>query len=196
MWPEDMELILSRLNNLPTSQGWFQPNSKPFIFQEVIDLGGEPIAGTDYIHLGRVTEFKFGAFLGQVFRKKDGRSLKDLQHYRKFHYNSQSKCNILKKVNKCFAESAWGGLLESGFAFNFVDNHDNQRGHGAGGENVLTFRADRIYKQSIAFTLAIPYGVSRIMSSYFWPQYCANGPCPGQPGCCIGGKDTNDWVTS
>ena len=83
MWPEDMEIILDQLNTLPTEQGWFAPNTKPFIVQEVIDLGGEPITSNEYVGMGRVTEFKFSSWLGQVFRKKFGSQLKDLQDYRK-----------------------------------------------------------------------------------------------------------------
>ena len=36
----------------------------------------------------------------------------------------------------------WGegwGLMPSDRALVFVDNHDNQRGHGAGGSSILTF---------------------------------------------------------
>lgn len=53
----------------------------------------------------------------------------------------------------------------------FVDNHDNQRGHGAGGENILTYRVARLYKMAVAFMLAHPYGVTRVMSSYDWTPY-------------------------
>lgn len=42
MWPHDLESILSRLNNLNTAYG-FSANSRPFITQEVIDLGHEVI---------------------------------------------------------------------------------------------------------------------------------------------------------
>ncbi len=28
----------------------------------------------------------------------------------------------------------------------FIDNHDNQRGHGAGGQNIITFREPQLYK--------------------------------------------------
>lgn len=44
----------------------FGENVKPFIYQEVIDLGWEPIKSTDYTHIGRVTEFKYGYMLSQV----------------------------------------------------------------------------------------------------------------------------------
>lgn len=46
-------------------------------------------------------------------------------------------------------------LIFSGPAWNFpdgsesvvfVDNHDNQRGHGAGGSNILTYKNSKKYK--------------------------------------------------
>lgn len=42
---------------------------------QVIDLGGEPITTGQYTGLGRVTEFKYGAKLGTVFRKWNGEKL-------------------------------------------------------------------------------------------------------------------------
>lgn len=42
---------------------------------QVIDLGGEPITSGQYTHLGRVTEFKYGAKLGTIFRKWNGEKL-------------------------------------------------------------------------------------------------------------------------
>ncbi|NXA49128.1 AMYP amylase, partial [Nothocercus julius] len=62
MWPEDVKATLDKLHNLSTT--WFSPGSKPFIYQEVIDLGSEPITGSQYFDNGRVTEFKYGAKLG------------------------------------------------------------------------------------------------------------------------------------
>lgn len=41
MWPMDLLSIYSALNNLTAYT--FPINSKPFIYQEVIDLGGEAI---------------------------------------------------------------------------------------------------------------------------------------------------------
>jgi len=38
MWPGDMQIIMSRLNDLNTDHG-FAPGTRPFIAQEVIDLG-------------------------------------------------------------------------------------------------------------------------------------------------------------
>ena len=37
-------------------------------------------------------------------------------------------------------------MYPSHYALVFVDNHDNQRGHGAGGEKILTFYEARMYK--------------------------------------------------
>ena len=38
MWPGDMQAILSTLKDLSTDHG-FAPGTRPFIVQEVIDLG-------------------------------------------------------------------------------------------------------------------------------------------------------------
>jgi len=59
-------------------------------------------------------------------------------------------------------------MYPTGNALVFIDNHDNQRGHGAGGADILTFRTARAYKMATAFNLAHPYGIARIMSSYGW----------------------------
>lgn len=50
-------------------------------------------------------------------------------------------------------------MLDSGHAFVFPDNHDNQRGHGAGGE-MLTFHSPANYKLgqvTYAVTLRVCY---------------------------------------
>ncbi|OXA50887.1 alpha-amylase 1 [Folsomia candida] len=145
MWPGDMQAIFSQLNNLPTDHG-FPANARAFLFQEVIDLGGEAISGDEYFGLGRVTEFKYGKFLGEAFRG----------------------LNQLKWLIN------WGegwGMYPNSNALVFIDNHDNQRGHGAGGENILTYRVSRLYKMAVAFMLAHPYGITRVMSSYDWSPF-------------------------
>ena len=50
----------------------------------------------------------------------------------------------------------------------FVDNHDNQRGHGGGGGVLTAQDNDYDYKLGVAFMLAHDYGFKRIMSSYSW----------------------------
>uniref|UniRef100_A0A3B4DIW4 Alpha-amylase n=1 Tax=Pygocentrus nattereri TaxID=42514 RepID=A0A3B4DIW4_PYGNA len=157
MWPGDLSAVFRRLNNLNTK--WFSSGSRPFIVQEVIDLGGESITASEYTGLGRVTEFKYGAKLGTVIRKWSGEKLSYL-------------------VN-------WGegwGMMASGKALVFVDNHDNQRGHGAGGASIVMFWDSRLYKMAIAFMLAHPYRVTRVICSYCWDRNTVNG------------QDQNDWM--
>ena len=58
------------------------------------------------------------------------------------------------------------GMLAGLSAVVFIDNHDNQRGHGAGGENILFYQRPHPYKMATAFELAWAYGYPRLMSSY------------------------------
>ncbi|XP_014794989.1 PREDICTED: pancreatic alpha-amylase-like isoform X2 [Calidris pugnax] len=125
----------------------------------VIDLGGEPIKSSEYFGNGRVTEFKYGAKLGTVIRKWNGEKMAYLKNW----------------------GEGWG-FMPSDRALVFVDNHDNQRGHGAGGASILTFWDSRLYKMAVGFMLAHPYGFTRVMSSFRWPRYFENG------------RDINDWV--
>ena len=67
-----------------------------------------------------------------------------------------------------------GGLVDYGWgmtradrAFVFVDNHDNQRGHGGAGE-VVTHKTPREYTQAISYMLAHPYGFAQVMSSFYF----------------------------
>lgn len=109
------------------------------IFQEVIDLGFEAVSSKEYTRFGRVTEFRYSAGLGEKFSK--GR-IADLLNF----------------------GAPWG-FVDSANAFVFTDNHDNQRGHGAGG-NVLTHKNPELYELGNVFMLAWPYGLPKIMSSY------------------------------
>ena len=96
--------------------------------QEVIDQGGEPVRASQYTHLGRVTEFKYGLKLGEVIQKMNGQKLSYLKNF----------------------GEGWG-LMSAMNALVFVDNHDNQRGHGGGG-NVISHKKPRLYKvQDIPF---------------------------------------------
>lgn len=98
---------------------------------------------TEYIPLGAVTEFKFSVEISRAFRGH----------------------NELKWLK------SWGPeweLLPSKVALVFVDNHDNQRGNGAGGQEILTYKFPKMYIMAVAFMLAHPYGIPRIMSSFFF----------------------------
>lgn len=91
--------------------------------------------------MGAVTEFMFSAEIGKAFRGY----------------------NMLKWLK------SWGpdwGFLPSTDALVFVDNHDNQRGSGAGGADVLTYKLRQRYILAVAFMLAHPYGIPRVMSSF------------------------------
>jgi len=125
-------------------------NGSPLVFQEVIDQGGEPITSNEYQNTGLVTEFKYTTQLGNTFKQGSLASLSN------------------------FGE-AWG-FLPSSSAVVFVDNHDNQRGHGGGG-NVITFEDGRLYDLANVFMLAYPYGYPKVMSSYdFHGDTDAGGP--------------------
>lgn len=72
----------------------------------------------------------------------------------------------------------WGegwGFMSDGNALVFVDNHDNQRGHGAGGGSIVTFWDSRLHKMAVGYMLAHPYGVTRVMSSFRWNRHIVNG---------------------
>jgi alpha-amylase len=114
-------------------------NGSPLVFQEVIDQGGEAITASEYQTTGLVTEFKYTTQLGNIFRNGNLSSLSHLGE-------------------------AWG-FLPSSSAVVFVDNHDNQRGHGGGG-NVITYQDGRLYDLANVFMLAYPYGYPKVMSSY------------------------------
>lgn len=173
MWPGDLEVIFGRLKNLNTNYG-FPANARPFLTQEVIDLGGEAITKYEYTHLGTVTEFRFSAEIGKAFHGRN--SLRFLRNF-----------------------GAEWGFLESHLGLTFVDNHDNQRGHGAGGADILTYKEPKQYKMATAFHLAWGFGVQRIMSSFAFndgdqgPPADGNGnlnsPTINSDGSCGGG-----WV--
>lgn len=118
----------------------------PFIFQEVIDPGYEAIGADLYLGNGWVTDFQYGKVLGPLFRS--GR-LADLQTF--------------------------SPDLPTSKAIVFLDNHDNQRGHGGGGA-VLTFAEPQLYTLATVFMLGYPYGYAQVMSSYDFQGDTEAGP--------------------
>lgn len=161
MWPGDLQVILGKLNN--AREDVFGPNKRPFVFMEVIDLGGEPIKGSEYTSSSRVTEFKYGMHLSNAVGKRNGQKLSYFKNF----------------------GQAWG-MLPDNDAVSFIDNHDNQRGHGGGGA-ILTFFESRNYKIGNAFMLAWPYGYPKVMSSY---NFNKNNDAQGPPS--NNGADTKD----
>lgn len=116
MWPKDLKEIYSKLKNLRTDFG-FKENSRPFIYQEVIDYGSEIISKREYNEMAVVTEFKYGAELS----------------------------NAIKGNNPLKWLINWGeqwSLLPSKDALVFIDNHDTQRNTNS----VLTYKDSKLYK--------------------------------------------------
>lgn len=122
MWPQDLKVIYGKTKNLSTDAG-YSPNTRPYIYQEVIDLGGEAVSKYEYNQLANVIEFQYGIILGSMFRGQD-------------------KLSRLQTFNN---PNAWR-LLQSNDALVMIDNHDNQRGHGAGGSTILTYKDPKPYK--------------------------------------------------
>jgi len=137
----------------------------PFVFQEVIDRGGEPINAMNYVRDGMVTEFKYPAVIVEAFERGNLASLND--------FSSQT------------------GWLPTNQAIVFVDNHDIQRGH-AGSGDIVNYKDGARYNLAVAFMLAYPYGYPLVMSSYFF-EGDGQGPPESSPhdearGC------EHDWV--
>lgn len=60
MWPEALKDIYYGLKTLNTAHG-FEEGAKPYIAQEVIDLGGEGISRDDYTPLVNLNKFILSA---------------------------------------------------------------------------------------------------------------------------------------
>lgn len=118
--------------------GIFNPE---YVYQEVIDLNNdEVIKAQEYFQSGKVLNFRYGIDLGGIFKTGDLRWLERLGE--DWGYSASNKSMV------------------------FVDNHDTQRGHGPGGDNVLTYKDGALYIMANVFMLAWPYGQPVVMSSY------------------------------
>jgi alpha-amylase len=129
MAADDIAAILGR------AQGF------PFVFQEVIDRGGEPITGEEYIGNGHVTEFRFASALIEAFKRGNVKALDQI------------------------GGDQW---LSPGDAVVFIDNHDSQRAHL--GDNILNYKDPVAYDLATVFMLAFPYGYPVLMSSYAFDE--------------------------
>jgi alpha-amylase len=111
------------------------------VYQEII--GDPPDPAAAYAN-GKVTEFEYGRKLGEKFL--DG---------------------PLHPLNGQVPFGEGWGLQSSLVSIAFIDNHDNQRGHGGGGAVIKAMR-NRLGAYALAnvFMLAWPYGYPQVMSSY------------------------------
>ncbi len=122
----------------------------PYVYQEVIDPD-PPNWSEDYYVNGTVTEFRYSAVVSDVFFNGPLTRL-------------HGAGSIWQEIN----------FLPGDKAFVFIDNHDNQRGHGGGG-HIVTHKDGDLYDLAVAFMLAYPYGRPRVMSSYAFED-AAQGP--------------------
>ncbi|WP_341938549.1 starch-binding protein [Marinimicrobium sp. C2-29] len=138
-----------------------------YIFQEVIDNGSEAVSASDYTDLSDVTEFQYSGQIGRTFKERELSSL------------------------EAFGPAV--GMMSGDHAVVFIDNHDNQRGHGGGGD-VVTYQDDTLYDLANVFMLAWPYGHPKVMSSYEFTDTDAGPPSRPVHGGASPNCSEGDWV--
>lgn len=146
MWPTDLVKIYNELKDLNTDYD-FPANARPFVYQEVSDMGGEAVSKTEYIGDAAVTEFMHSQLISRTFSGK-------------------------KPLHELLGWGPKKGFAPSGDAIVFVDNQDNQRSD----PNILTFKDKRQYILANVFMLAHPYGMPRIMSSFDYERNDQSSP--------------------
>jgi len=84
---------------------------------------------------------------------------------------------------------SWG-LMPSGSAVVFLDNHDTQRGGAP-----LTYKNGALYTLANVFMLSWPYGYPKVMSSYYFNNHDQGPPStPVHTGGSVKCNDGNNWV--
>jgi len=144
-----------------------------YVYQEVLDDDGRGVVtSAEYQATGDVTELRYGAELSRVLRT--------------------GKLAWLETFGP-----AWG-LLPPTSGVAFIDNHDNQRGHGSG--NPLTFKERPLYELALVYMLAWPYGYPQVMSSYAFvggddgaPALGPRSAGAGEAGCATGWICEHRW---
>lgn len=122
-------------------------NGNPYIFQEVIGAGGEPVRPTEYTYIGDVTEFGYARWLGPAFRESNIAQLKDI---------------------------GTSMELASSSAVPFVTNHDEER-HNPNGPIWHGVQGNGYFLANV-FMLAYPYGYPKVMSGYYFNGDFDMGP--------------------
>ncbi|XP_049307501.1 uncharacterized protein LOC105233129 [Bactrocera dorsalis] len=154
IWPIDIKLLFQGVKNLNSDDFDFPENARPFVYQDVVDLGVDSVSKTEYSSYGMVTDYLYAAILANII-------------------NGRAPLSTL--IN-------WGpamGFLPHQQALVFVDSHDGQRDRNLLGANqLISYKQPRKYIIATAFMLAHPYGrVKRIMSSYYFAaQHPEQGP--------------------
>ncbi|TRY76789.1 hypothetical protein TCAL_12427 [Tigriopus californicus] len=154
------------LANIQSRMDDLPQGGRPVVMHEVIDQGGEPIKVNEYYDVGRVTEFRYGIKVAESINNGAFGNLEGVY------------------------DPGWG-MCDPEHAFVFIDNHDNQRGHGGAG-NTLTHKDPYKYKLAVSFMLAHDYGFKRVMSSYYFDN-SDQGPPDTPPGCGEGWVCEHRW---
>lgn len=122
-----------------------RPTNNFYVVQEVIDTGGQSVSSSEYT-FEDVNEFKYAFAVGNEFANGQ------LKYFK----------------NPVQLGTGWG-LLADDKAQVFIENHDTERGHGAGYTPVNNKQsADDVYTLANVFMLSWPYGYPMVMSSYEW----------------------------
>lgn len=116
---------------------------------EVIDRGGEAVKASDYLAIGRYTNFNFGSAVSAAAK-------------------GQSRWPDLLKLGPGFGY----GNYDDNDVLNFIDNHDNQRDTNP---YVVIYKDGQAYKLAVSFMLAWTYGLPRVMSSFYF-DHSDQGP--------------------
>ena len=153
--PVQLDSIFTRVNRARTGAG----APRPYVFLEVIDMGGEGVPASAYYGLGKysgggsdISEFKFRG-IGDKFQAVGGQKVADLT---------------------TFSQSNWG-LMPSDKALTFMQNHDTQRSGG------LRWSDGVVARLANVFMLAEPYGYPMIMSGYSFDAGSQGGRDAGPP---------------
>ncbi|KAK7085110.1 alpha-amylase [Halocaridina rubra] len=137
IWPEDLEFIYAKVNNLSIAAG-FPEATRPFIFHDVI-APGTAVKPSDYYNLGGVTETQYGR-----------KAASGVGNFSLLETMYEPSHQMIPPEN----------------AVVYTDSHLSQRSSSIPAGEILTY-ADRItYQMGNAFMLADSYGIVRIMSSY------------------------------
>lgn len=149
----DLDAILGKVNAAAQSGG----RSLPYVFLEVIDHPGEAVRASDYLGVGYASggaaDTTEFSFGAQVSDAFLGR-------------NGASLSSLNGFTDR---------MMPADKALVFNDNHDTQRASAI-------FYQDAAYELAQIFTLAQPYGVVSVMSSYGFDRSSAQGYDTGPPG--------------
>lgn len=171
--PVQLDSIVTKLNRAAEASG----DAKPYIFLEIIDMGGSGVRATQYYGVGfqggsgsDVSEFKFRG-IGDKFQGVGGQKVAELAS---------------------FSPGIWG-LIPTDKGMSFIQNHDTQRTGG------LRWSDGDMARIANVFMLAEPYGYPMIMSGYSFNATSGAGRDAGPPpntGTPAGQTCTTDLATA